>query len=113
MALANRCGLHGLAVAMIHEFGAGVHLLAVAAVGLEPRKAHWLTTPGARESFGYRPGAIPHVTELDRKRLARADELTRKLLEPAYSALGDREGEDLVSGLAEMKSLLPVPEFPE
>jgi len=90
----------------------GVHLLAVAAVGLEPSKAHWLSTPGAWESFGYRPGAVPHVIELDRKRLSQADGLTRKLLESAYSALEEREGENLLSSLAAMKSLLPVPELP-
>lgn len=100
------------AVAMIREFGAGVHLLAVAAAGLEPRKAHWLTTPGAWESFGYRPGDAPYITGLDRQRLARADELTHELLEPAYSVLAEPEGKDYLSGLAEMKSLLPVPEFP-
>jgi len=100
------------AVAMIREFGVGVHLLAVAAVGLEPSKAHWLSTPGAWESFGYRPGAVPHVIELDRKRLSQADGLTRKLLESAYSALEKREGENLLRSLAAMKSLLPVPELP-
>ena len=96
---------------MIREFGAGVHLPAVVAVGLEPRKAHRFTTPGAWESFGYRSSAVPHVNELDRKRLARADELTRKLLEPACSALEEREGGDLLSSLAEIKSLLPIPEL--
>jgi hypothetical protein len=100
------------AVAMIREFGAGVHLLAVAAVGLQPSTAHWLTTPGAWESFGYRPAAIPHVTDLDKKRLTRADALTRKLLQPAYAALDQPQGEHLLNGLAAMKSLLPVPELP-
>jgi hypothetical protein len=100
------------AVTMIREFGGGVHLLAVAAVGLEPRKAHWLTRPQAWENFGYRADDLPQITELDKKRLYRADELTRELLEPAYSALRGTECEDLLRGLAAMKSLLPVPEFP-
>jgi hypothetical protein len=43
--------------------------------------------PGAWKSFGSRLGAVQHVTELDRKRLAQPDGLTLKLLEPAYSAL--------------------------
>jgi hypothetical protein len=100
------------AVAMIREFGAGVHLLAVAAAGLEPRKAHWLTRPDAWESFGYSADDIPQVTELDKQRLKQADELTRKLLEPAYAVLAETEGEDLLRGLAWMKTLLPVPEYP-
>jgi hypothetical protein len=99
------------AVAMIREFGGGVHLLAVAAVGLEPKKAHWLTRPDAWRSFGYRVGDVPQVTEADRERLGRADELTRVLLEPAYSALDAAEGEALLRGLAAMKSLLPAPEY--
>jgi hypothetical protein len=98
---------------MIREFGAGVHLLAVAATGLEPSKAHWLTTPHAWESFGYQASDVPRVTGRDRERLARADELTRELLEPAYSALGEGESEDLLRGLTEMKSRLPAPELPE
>lgn len=101
------------AIAAIREFGAGVHLLAVAAAGLEPAKAHWLTTPRAWESFGYQTGDIPHVTGLDRQRLAQADQLTRTLLEPAYSALDQAQGEHLLAGLAEMKTLLPVPDLPE
>ena len=101
------------AVAAIREFGAGVHLLAVATTGLEPSTAHWLTTPHAWESFGYHPSDIPHVTELDRQRLARADELTSTLLEPAYTALDQAEARRLLGGLAEMKTLLPVPELPE
>jgi hypothetical protein len=101
------------AVTIIREFGAGMHLLAVAATGLEPKKAHWLTTPQAWESFGYQASDVPQVTEQDRERLAWADELTRKLLEPAYSALNEGEGDDFLCGLTEMKSLLPVPELPE
>ncbi len=66
------------AVTTIREFGAGVHLLAVAATGLEPRKAHWLTTPQAWESFGYHADDVPQVTEQDRERLAQADDLTRQ-----------------------------------
>ena len=100
-------------MAAIREFGAGVHLLAVASTGLEPSKAHWLTTPHAWEGFGYQHSDIPPVTELDRQRLARADELTSTLLEPAYTTLDQAEARRLLGGLAEMKTLLPVPELPE
>jgi hypothetical protein len=105
-------GAAAQAVTMIRQFGAGIHLLAVPATGLEPRKAHWLTTPAAWESFGHRPSDIPHVTDLDKQRLAQADDLTRTLLQPAYSVLDEREGNDLLAGLAGMKSLLPVPVLP-
>jgi hypothetical protein len=72
------------AVVMIREFGAGVHLLAVAAAGLEPKKAPWLTTHRAWESFGYQADDVPNVTDQDRQRLAEADDLTLTILEPAY-----------------------------
>jgi len=45
--------------------------------------------------------------------LAEADDLTRRFLEPAYSALNESEGDDLLRGLTEMKPRLPVPELPE
>jgi hypothetical protein len=101
------------AVMTIREFGAGVHLLAVTAAGLEPRKAHWLTTPQAWEGFGYDAADVPQITEQDTERLAQADELTRKLLTPAYSVLKGRESDEFLRGLNEMKSRLPVPELPE
>jgi hypothetical protein len=90
-----------------------VHLLAIAAVGLEPRKAHWLARPDAWESFGYRATDAPNVTDKDTQRLAQADELTRTMLEPAYAALDEQEAEALLNGLTEMTSLLPTPELPE
>ena len=110
---ADLAGAATQTVAAIREFGAGVHLLAVAMAGLAPATAHWLTTPHAWESFGYHPSDIPHITESDRQRLAHADELTATLLEPAYGALDDAEGQHLLRGLVQMKSLLPVPELPE
>ena len=101
------------AVTTIREFGAGVHLLAVVAMGLEPKTAHWLTRPDAWEGFGYRSDDVPHVTDQDRERLGRADDLTSALLEPAYAALDEAEGDYLLRGLAEMKSLLPVSQLPD
>src|SRR5215469_15727528 len=56
---ADQPGAAMQAVTTIREFGAGVHLLAVAAAELEPSKAHWLTTPQAWESFGYQAGDVP------------------------------------------------------
>lgn len=100
-------------VTALREFGGGMHLLAVAVAGLEPKNAHWLTRPDAWESFGYGPGDVPDVTDHDAERLGYADELTCKLLEPAYSVLAEREAHDLLSGLTEMKSRLPVPVLPE
>src|SRR5215472_13075652 len=82
------------------------------AAALGPKKAHWLTTPLGWESFGYQPSDTPRVTKQDRERLARADKLTRKLLEPAYSALSETEGSNLLRGLMEMKLRLPVPDLP-
>jgi len=101
------------AVTAIREFGGGVHLLAIAAVGMEPKKAHWLTRPDAWASFGYKAIDAPNVTEKDAQRLAQADELTRTLLEPAYTVLDEQDADVLLNGLTEMTSLLPTPELPE
>jgi hypothetical protein len=92
-------------------FGAGVHRLAVAAARLERRKAHWLTTPQAWESFGYHAGDVPQVIEQVRERLAQADELTRKLLQPAYSALNER-ATTFSAALPEMKIALATSRTP-
>ena len=79
---------------------------------MEPAKAHWLTRPDVWENFGYRADHVPQVTELDQELLDQADKLTRQLLAPAYAALEGTEGEDFLHGLAAMRSLLPVPQFP-
>lgn len=97
----------------LRELRGGVHLLAVVASGLEPRVAHWLTRPDVWENFGYSPDDVPRVTDDARELLSRADDLTDRLMMPAFSVLSDRQAVAMLEGLESMKALLPKPEFPE
>lgn len=99
-------------VTTLREFRGGVHLMAIVASGLEPRVAHWLTRPDAWANFGYRDSDVPQVGDEDKRRLLHADELTDRLTRPAFSVLNESAALALLTGLAEMRARLPLPEFP-
>jgi hypothetical protein len=99
-------------VTVLREFRGGMHLLAIVAAGIEPKVAHWLTRPDAWANFGYSTDQIPDVTEEDRQRLRQSDEITDRLMVPAFSVLGEDAAAALMAGLSEMKARLPVPELP-
>lgn len=87
---------------VLRELRGSVHLLAVVAVGLPTPVAHAITRPGDTEMFGYAADAAESVTDDDRARLERADELTEQLLVPAYSTLTPAQGAALVAGALAM-----------
>lgn len=99
-------------VTALREFRGGAHLLAIVAVGLEPRVAHWLTRPDVWANFGYASDEVPDVPHDGRDRLRRADEMTDRLMVPAFSVVDEDGAAALLAGLAEMKAQLPVPQFP-
>jgi hypothetical protein len=96
----------------LREFRGGVHLLAIVATGLEPRVAHWLTRPDVWENFGYSADDVPRMTDDARELLSWADDLTDRLMLPAFSVLSDRQAVAMLEGLESMKAMLPEPEFP-
>jgi hypothetical protein len=91
--------------AVLRELRGSVHLLAVIASGLEPRLAHALRRPGDYALFGWQ-GDPPAGTAADRARLAAADELTDRLLEPAFEALSPDGAAALAAGARAMHAAL-------
>jgi hypothetical protein len=86
-------------VTILREFMGSAHLVAVLAVGLEPKVAHGVRRPEMWESFGYGDEPVPADTEEVRSLLAEADALTQRLITPAYAVLSDAEREALQTGL--------------
>lgn len=78
---------------ILREFKGSVHLVAVLAVGLDPKVAHGVRRPGMWESFGYGDEPVPEATPELRDRLAEADALTERLITPAYAVLTEPERE--------------------
>jgi hypothetical protein len=84
---------------VLRELRGSVHLLAVVANGLEPRIAHYLRRPNDYGTFGYDAEAPPEVTDDHRARHQAAEELTDRLLLPAYSVLDDAGRRALATGV--------------
>lgn len=86
-------------LAVLREYRGSVHLVAVAAEGLDPRVAHYLRRPDMFAMFGWSDADVPEVTQEDTDALARAEERTDRLCAAAYGALDDDGAVALLSGL--------------
>lgn len=93
--------------AVLREFRGSAHLLAILATdGIDPVTAHGLRNPGMWTMFGYDEGALPEGTPAERDALAAADDLTDRLVSPAFDVL-DADGRTaLLDGLATIQRAL-------
>lgn len=91
----------------LRELRGSAHLVAVRAVGLSPKVAHYLRRPDDFARFGWREDP-PATSEGDRRRLAEADRLTDRLLDPAFSVLDEVGRQDLLEGLARVGAAFPA-----
>jgi len=96
--------MHRLMV--LREFRGSAHLVAVVATGIEPRIAHFIRRPDLYEMFGWPKDAAPQITDAEMALLAAADEMTDRLVGPAYAALDDEGARALLHGLAGIESAL-------
>ncbi len=99
-------------VAMLRELRGSAHLLALVAVGLEPKTAHFLNRPDDMGLFGWPAGDVPVVTDSDRERLDAAEAMTDRIVRPAYSVLDDAGADVLLGGLRAMMSVLGEASLP-
>jgi hypothetical protein len=89
--------MHQLTV--LRELRGSAHLLAVVAQAVPPRTAHFLRRPEMFTTFGWPEDQAPAVTDADRAALAAADELTDRLVAPAFAVLDDDGADALLAGL--------------
>ena len=92
-------------VTVLRELRGSAHLVAVVASGLAPNVAHYLRRPNDYATFGWGETA-PEVTDEDRARHARAEQLTDQLVLPAYSVVDAAGADALVSGLKGIEAAL-------
>ena len=90
--------------AVLREARGSAHLLAIVASGLAPRIAHAIKRPTEGKEFGW--DDTPEPTADDRARWQQAEELTSRLLGPAFDVLDDAERAALLKGLDGMKGAL-------
>ena len=86
-------------ITVLRELRGSAHLLAVRAVGLDAKTAHWISRPDDIAMFGWSEEDAPAVTDEARALHAEAEALTDRLVTPAYAVLGESEQRDLVTGL--------------
>src|SRR5699024_2824732 len=99
--------------AVLREFRGSAHLLAILATdGIDPMTAHGLNSPGMWTTFGYAEGTAPEGTQQERDALAAADELTDRLVTPAFDVLDAGGRTALLDGLTAMRQALPNMQLP-
>jgi hypothetical protein len=80
---------------VLRELRGSVHLLANTACGLESQHAHGIRRPDAFKMFGYE--AEIEVTDDDRAKWLRAEQLTDDILAPAYDRLTADQAQALMA----------------
>jgi len=93
-------------VSVLREFRGSAHLLALRASGLDAKTAHHIHRPNDGALFGWSDDDAPTITAGDRALWAAAEELTDRLVLPAYSVLDKAGRQALVAGLEAMENAL-------
>jgi hypothetical protein len=93
-------------VTVLREFRGSAHLIALRASGLDAKTAHHIRRPDDGELFGWSADEAPTITAEDRATWAIAEQLTDRIVLPAYAALDEAGRRALVSGLEAMESAL-------
>lgn len=89
---------------VLRELRGSVHLLANTACGLETRHAHGIKRPDAFKMFGYE--AEIEVTDDDRAKWLRAEQLTDEILVPAYDRLTTEQAKSFIAGVDAMHAAI-------
>ncbi len=95
--------------ATLREFRGSAHLVALVANGVDPKVAHYLRRPEMFSTFGWTDAEAPETSDADIEALAAADELTDRLVAPAYDVLSSAEQDDFLAGLRAMEAAIDAP----
>jgi hypothetical protein len=110
MPLAADAPAHALQqIAVLREFRGSAHLVAVRAMGLVDSIAHFIKRPDMVEGFGWKAEDTAGITDADRAKLIEAEQLTDRIVTPAYAVLDGAGQQALLDGLAAIKLALNPP----
>lgn len=93
-------------VTILREFRGSAHLMAVRAAGLDAKTAHFMRRPADIGMFGWTEEDAPPITDAEHAMLDAADELTDRLVRPAYAVLDEGGRQALVNGMAHIQAAL-------
>jgi hypothetical protein len=94
-------------VTVLRELRGSVHLLAVVAVGVSPRVAHYFRRPNDMAAFGYGEADIPTLTDEDRASMAEADALTDRIMAGFFAVLDEPGRQALAAGAHALEAAAP------
>lgn len=92
--------------ASLREFRGSAHLVAIRAVGLTSKQAHYVKRPNDVKGFGWGEDDAPIIDDHVRALMVEAEKLTDALCIPAYAVLDDAERTALVAGAKAFQSAL-------
>ena len=81
-------------LAVLREFRGSAHLVALRAVGVESKTAHFVKRPNDIKMFGWREADAPEITDATHAAMAEAEALTDRIVAPAYAVLDDAQRQD-------------------
>lgn len=93
-------------ITVLRELRGSAHLLALRAVGLDVKRAHWIKRPDEVAMFGWSEDEAPTITDADRQRWLDAEVLTDRLVTPAFAVLDDAGQQALLTGLERVEAAL-------
>ncbi len=102
----DAAGLAMQAIVVLREFRGSAHLLALRAVGLPSKTAHFVARPGDGRLFGWGPDDAPEIDDIHRALHAEAEALTDRIVRPAFSVLDQSQREEFVSTLGHIAAAL-------
>lgn len=93
-------------VSVLREFRGSAHLVAVRAMGLTGKQAHFIKRPNDIAMFGWSAEDAPQIDDDARRRLDEAEQLTDRIVAPAFAVLNEKERADLLAGAEAIKQAL-------
>ena len=93
-------------VTVLRELRGSAHLIALRAVGLDTKTAHFVKRPNDVRMFGWTEADAPVITDETHGLLDEAEAITDRIVRPAYAVLDDAEAAALVTGLHAIQAAL-------
>ncbi len=91
-------------VTVLREFRGSAHLVAIRALGLTAKQAHFVKRPDDLKLFGWAPEDAPHIDDEVRAKMLEVEALTDKIVAPAYGVLDDAGRDALLAGAIAIKA---------
>lgn len=93
-------------IVVLREFRGSAHLVAIRAVGLDSKTAHFAKRPGDARMFGWSDDDHPEVNDDVLRLMDEAEVLTDRIVHHAYAALDEAAAAAFVDGLRAIQTAL-------